>query len=84
MSPTKFYHDSNYIVDVAIQPKFGNPRIERSYHIYSQFYKDLTRKNFFRGLLLIQVLLRPGTRYGLEILHLCGKRVKNKSFNLLN
>ena len=73
--PTKFYHviqitlqvcscDQN-LVTVASQP---------------QFYKDLTRKTtFLRGDLASNSMFGTGTRYKIEILHQCGKKVKTKS-----
>ena len=43
-------HDSNYIVDVFMWPKFFNLSISMTEFIISQVYKDLTRKTtFFEG-----------------------------------
>ena len=48
------------------------------------FYKDLTRKTtFFEGCSVQVQLFWTGTRYGLEILHQCGKRVKTNKQNVL-
>ena len=42
-----------------------------------QFFKDLTRKQLFRGVLFVQVqYFKTGIRYGLEILRQHGKRIK--------
>ena len=47
-SPTKFCHDSNYTMDVIMQPKFGNSSIcIREVIKTSQIYKDLTKKKHF-------------------------------------
>ena len=56
----------------------------RSYHNLN-FIKDLTRKYaFFWKVALVQVQqLGTDTRYKLEILHQCGKRVKTKSQKVL-
>ena len=44
------WHDSNYIVDVFMWPKFGNYSILWGKLSQPQFYKDLTRKPaFLRG-----------------------------------
>ena len=37
-------HDSNYILDVVMWPKFGNSSICIREIVITQFYKDLTRK----------------------------------------
>ena len=42
------------------------------------------KKQFFKGVVYVQVQwFRTGTRYGLEILQQCGKRVKAKSQKVL-
>ena len=49
-----------------------------------QFYKDLTRKPLFWGVVLVQVQkFGTGTRYKLEISHQCGNWVKTKSQKVL-
>ena len=50
MSPRKFYHMTQviYIVDMDIQPKLGNPRIERSYHTPNSI-RIWPEKTFFVG-----------------------------------
>ena len=65
--------DLNYIVDAVIWPKFGNSP------------KKFDQKNhFFWGVGLVQVqLFGTDTKYELEILHQCGKRVKTKSQKVL-
>ena len=43
-------HDSNYIVDLVIWPKFANSNISMREAIITQFYKDLIRKyTFYEG-----------------------------------
>ena len=43
-------HDSNYIVDVFVRPKFGNCSISMREVITTSIYKDLTRITaFFEG-----------------------------------
>ena len=42
--------------------------------------QDPEKKNqFFEGVLGSSLIIRTETRYGLEILHQCGRRVKVKS-----
>ena len=42
--------DSNYIVDVVMWPKFGNPSTSMKEVIVTSIYKDLNRKKaFLRG-----------------------------------
>ena len=77
--------DSNYIVDVARWSKFRNSNISmRSYHKLS-FVRIWPEKPFFSGELLVEVQqLRAGTRYGLEILDQCGKRIKTTNQKVLD
>ena len=47
-SPTQFsWHDSDYIVDVFMWPKFGNSSISMREVITTSLYKDLTGKTAF-------------------------------------
>ena len=89
-----FFHDitdkvlslvSNYIVDVVMWPKFGNSRISITV-IIASIFKIFDQKKFFfsRQLLLVRVQkFRTGTRYGLEILHQCDKKIKTKRQEVL-
>ena len=84
-SPTKFYQviqiilymcscDQSLVTLAFLWEKLSQP----------QFYKDLTRKTaFFWRVVLVQVQqFGTDTRYKLEILHQCRKRVKTKSQNV--
>ena len=46
---------SNYIVDMAMWLKFANFSISMKKVLWTQFYKDLTRKTIFWGVVLTQV-----------------------------
>ena len=46
---------SNYIVDMAMWLKFANFSISMKKVLWTQFYKDLTRKTIFWGVVLVQV-----------------------------
>ena len=77
--------DSNYTVDVIMWPKFGNCSnfYERSYHSLN-IIRVWPKKPLFWGVALVSVqLFRTSTRYDLEILHQCGKRVKTKGQKVL-
>ena len=52
----KLLCDSNYIVDVAMWPKFGNSSILWEKLSWAQFYKNLMKKKkkMFWGVLLVQ------------------------------
>ena len=66
--------DSNYTVDVVMWPKFGNSTISMGGVIITSILQGFNqKKQFLRG------ALGSSTRYGLEILHQSGKRVKTKS-----
>ena len=66
--------DSNYIVGVVMWPKFSNFNFIRFDH----------KNHFYWEIALVQVQqFETGTRSELEILHQCGKRVKNKSQKVL-
>ena len=68
--------ESNYIVDAVMWPKFSNSSISMR-----DVIKFGQKNQLFLGVVLVQVQFKFGTstRYGLEILHQCGKRVKIKS-----
>ena len=72
--------DSNYIVDVFMWPKFGYCSISmRKVITTSILYGFDQKKRFFWGVVLVQgQKFGTGTRYKLEILHQCGKRVNTK------
>ena len=78
-------YDSNYIIDVVMWPKFSNCIISMRKVIITSIFLKITKiwleKSFyFWGMVLVQVQwFRTGTRYELEILHYCGKRIKSKS-----
>ena len=68
--------DSNYIVDVFMRLKFGNYSISMREVITT----SIVIQRLFLRVVLVQVQwLGTGTRYKLEILHQCAKRVKTKS-----
>ena len=77
--------DSNYIVNVLMRPRFGNWSISITEVITTSILLGLDQKNrFFWGVVLVQVQwFGTGTRYNLETLHQCGKRVKAKSQKVL-
>ena len=76
---------SNYIVDVVTWPKFRNPSISMKEVIITSSLEGFDKKNwFFWGVVLVQVQqFGADTRYKLEVLHQCGKRVKTKSQKVL-
>ena len=77
--------DSNYVVDVFMWPKFGNSSISMREVITTSILQGFNQKNcFFWGVVSIQVqYFGTGTRYKLEILHQCCKRVITKSQKVL-
>ena len=74
-------HESNYILDVVMWPNFGNSSTCIRQVIITSILVGFDQKNcLFWGVVLVQVqYFGTGTRYGLEILHQYGKRVKTKS-----
>ena len=55
-SPTKFYHDSNYIVDVFMRPKFGNVSISMREVITTSILLGFDqKKTLFWKVFLVQV-----------------------------
>ena len=53
-------------------------------NIITSILKGLTKKQIFlMDALASNSIIGTGTRYGLEILHKCGKRVETKSQNVL-
>ena len=73
--------DSNYIVDVVIWPKFGNSNIFMAEVIITSILPQ--QPIFLRGALGSSSIIGTGTRYDLEILHKCGKKVETKSQKIL-
>ena len=66
--------DQSLVTPAFLQEKLSQP----------QYYKDLARRtNFLRGALGSSSIAWDWHRYGLEILHQCGKRVKSKSQKFL-
>ena len=75
---------SYYIVDVVMWPKFGNSGTPMKDVITSILYGFDKKIHFFWGVVLVQVQqFGTSTRYGIEILHQSGKRVKTKSQKVL-
>ena len=72
---------SNYIVDVVIWPKFGNSNIFMTEVVITSILPQ--QPIFLRGALGSSSIIGTGTRYDLEILHKCGKKVETKSQNIL-
>ena len=73
--------DSNYIVDVVMSSNFGNSGVSMREVIIRLILWGFAKKNYlFWGMFMVQVqLFGIGTRYDLEILCQCFKRVKTKS-----
>ena len=80
-----FLRESNYIVDVAMGPKFGNYSTSMTEVIKTSFlYRFDQKNNFFWGMTLVQVQpIGTGSSYRHEILYQRGKRVKTKSQKVL-
>ena len=77
--------DSNCIVDIVMWPNFGNSSIcVREVFITSMLYGFHQKKHFCWGVVLAEVqLFGTCTRYGLEILNQCERKVKTKSQKFL-
>ena len=77
--------DSNYVVDVVMWPTFGNSSVSMGKVIIALVLLGLDqKKQYFWGVLLTEVqYFRSGSRYGLEILHQCSKRVKTQNKKVL-
>ena len=73
--------DSNSTVDLLMWPRFGNSSIYMRDVIITSILEGSDQKNhyFLRGGLGSSSIIWDGTRYGLEILHQCDKRIKTKS-----
>ena len=80
--------ESNYTVDVVLWPKFGNSSIPHNLNFIRMYSREA---NFFEGCPWFKLtkfikflcpwmsLAQVCIRYGLEVLHQCGKRVTTKS-----
>ena len=78
-------HDSNYIVDVYMWPKFRNCSISMREVITTSILYGFDQKNhFIWGVVLVQVqYFGTGTKYKLEIVYKSRKKVKTKSQKVL-
>ena len=70
-----------FIVDAAIWPKFGTFAISIREVIITSILLQFDKKKalFLRGGLDLSSIIWDAIRYGLDVLHQCGKRVKTKS-----
>ena len=71
-------HDSNYVVDLVMWPKFGNSSISMREVIITSILSRFDQKSrFCWRVVLVQVKnFLADTRYKLEILHQCDKKTK--------
>ena len=77
-SPTKFYHVTNYIVDLIIWPKFSNSNISmREVNIISILFDQ--KNTDFEGWTWFKFNNLGGQHLWLWNLHQCAKTVKIKS-----
>ena len=79
---------SNHIADIVMWPKITKSSIsnfyERRRHNFYNSLRILPEKPFFLEVVLVQVKqFVTGTRYGLEILQKCDKRIETKNQKVL-
>ena len=79
-SPTKFYNLTQITSYMrSCDQNLLTHRVnERSYH-NNNFIRICLKTIFLRGALGSRSIFATGTRYGLESLHKCGKRVETES-----